>query len=258
MSFNLIVRFMTSRAQYMENRKQYLKLKALSSRYSMCGGGQSKMKSKQSKKSIKPKEKSPQSIDKCGLPERERQLINTAYQLTLGAFTTHEPMNLKSADSIETIGRFNVECRVVIGDTDYAELNLRNGSYTAYRVNGCHLMIINDDLNITPDKSIVDWKWTHSGEGVGVDTGRFGFYDQTAVSKINEEMGEPHSNNLPSVSGCADEMIVRGKSIDNIPKKLADELDAFGVIAGTVTGDGGFECYVIGDDRAILIGGEWD
>jgi hypothetical protein len=56
-----------------------------------------------------------------------------------------------------------------------------------------------------------------------------------------------------------DEGLVDGSAIekDDIKRDPSlKNLKPFGIKAYTVTGDGGFECFVIGNDRAILLGGE--
>ena len=197
----------------------------------------------------------------------------TTYMLTRGMFSSFDDVKLSdlvgSIGKITKIGSFEVKDKVVIGDTDYNPIDLAPGTYKAYFL-ADSLMIIHDKLKIVPKASDVkDWKWTHSGSGVGVDGGVYGFYDLHAIDFINKKMNDKNYNNLPFINcdkmfkgdkvdafivdgSCVEELGSKKKKID---KEITD-LKPFGVIATTVTGDGGFECFVIDNMRAILFGGE--
>jgi len=196
----------------------------------------------------------------------------TTYTLTLGSGRSFN--NIKLSDLVPDltdvklvrIGSFDVKDKIVIGDTDYNDINLKSGRYTAYTI-ADSLMIINNDLNINPKVSdVAEWEWTHSGTGVGVDGGQFGFYDLYAIDIINKLIPTTNFNNLPYIGYVKTAAIVDGplveKSLvemDGPETKIDDKikkLKPFGVIASTITGDSGFECFVIGDQRAILLGGK--
>jgi hypothetical protein len=199
----------------------------------------------------------------------------TTYMLTMGygRFSSSDTIKLSdlftSIGKITKIGSFSVKDKVVIGDTDYNSINLAPGKYTSY-ILADSLMIINDKLKIIPKASDVkDWKWVHSGVGVGVDGGVFGFYDLQSIEFINKKMKDNtgYDNNLPYIKcdnifkGYIHAAIVDGSCIHDLHgKKKIDkeikELEPFGVISSTITGDGGFECFVIDDMRAILLGGK--
>lgn len=191
----------------------------------------------------------------------------TTYSLTLGSGRSFQKIKLvqlvPDLINIEPvrIGSFDVKDKIVIGDTDYNEIKTKPGRYTAYNV-ADSLMIIHDDLNINPKVSdVAEWEWTHSGTGVGVDGGQFGFYDLYAINIINKLLPTTNHNNLPYIGYVKTAAIVDGSLIEaldpttKIDNKIKN-LKPFGVIASTVTGDGGFECFVIGNQRAILLGGE--
>jgi hypothetical protein len=101
----------------------------------------------------------------------------TTHMLTIGAFMKFSDVKLNDLIKnikIKKIGSFDVKSKDVIGDTDYEKLKLRPGKYTGYTI-ADSLMIINDDLNITPDAtSVGKWTWKHSGtpnpksEGFGI------------------------------------------------------------------------------------------
>jgi hypothetical protein len=172
-------------------------------------------------------------------------------------------IKLPQIHNLTKIGSFDVKDKIVIGDTDYTELKLRTGKYDAYKLDD-NLMILNNDLNIKPDKNMLDWSWKHSGNGVGVDTGFFGFYDLYSVKSINKILKD-NENMLPNFKFINDASIVDGKQLDtecwnwnNLTEDsimILKNTSAFGVISQTGVGDGGFESYIIDDDKAILIGG---
>lgn len=195
--------------------------------------------------------------------------ITSTYQLTLGSMADHPDIQIPEPEVIKKLGQFTIESNPVIGDTDYSDIDLEKGTYDAYQIDD-NLMIINTKLHIKPDKTINKWTWVHSGQGVGVDSGCFGFYDKSVVEMINDLTSDPKnksrfaSNDLPMVNldfSKENYTIVDGAKIDVEQTLDKDKLNTikklkpFGVMGTTVTGDGGFECYVIGTNRAILIGG---
>lgn len=235
---------------YIQNKRDYIKLQKLASQ-----NGGAKMR---------PKE----------LSTMEMPCAITTYMLTNGMFSSFDDIKLSelvsSIGKITKIGSFDVKDKVVIGDTDYNPIDLAPGKYIAYTLANS-LMIINDKLKIVPKANDVkEWKWTHSNVGVGVDGGVFGFYDLHAIDFINKKMkdesGYENYNNLPYIKcdnifkGDVHAMIVDGSCVHDLRgKKKIDkdikDLEPFGVIADTITGDGGFECFVIDNMRAILLGG---
>lgn len=238
---------------YINNKKDYLILSTIldQTNNEMIGGFKSKPKSKSKLVKVN---------------------ILTTYMLTLGSGMNFNDIKLgdlvENIDKITKLGSFTVKDKVVIGDTDYDTINLKPGSYTAYTLVDS-LMIIHDDLKIVPKVSDVkNWTWHHSKTGVGVDSGQFGFYDLAAIEFINKKSKSDNygsSNNLPYIdcknkNQCVDASIVDGSCISDFldKKKIDDEVKAlkpFGVISSTITGDGGFECFVIDNMRAILLGG---
>lgn len=240
---------------YADNKNHYLASKK------MIGGKHKKKKRKDSE--------SKQSCDDSEMKPIGK-FIMTTYQLTGNPLQELETIRLPGPKIIKRIGDqpFKVNDKVVIGDTDYSILNLKPGYYDAYKVDD-NLVIINTDLNLgTPDQSIKNWVWEHSKQGVGVDTGQFGFYDLATTKKIAKYVkniySEISSNNLPSVTfSNTQERLVTMDQIDREFNEICDSdfeklksiTFPFGVISDTGVGDGGFECYVIGNDRAVLVGG---
>ena len=150
-------------------------------------------------------------------------------------------------------------------------MDLRNGSYDAYIVDD-NLVIVHTNLNLKIDDNIRDWIWVYSGKSVGVDSGRFGFYDMDAIKKINDyenlnrktklktlymnmmpilKYSNKHAN-LVSVANLDNSMELTKQDKQQLKKIIPEP---FGVISHTGTGDGFFDCYVIDDNRAVLIGG---
>lgn len=187
----------------------------------------------------------------------------TTYQLTQGPGRDHKPINLPEPATIKKIGTFEISSQGVVGDTDYSEIEIEKGIYDAYQIDD-NLVIINTKLGIKPDKSIKNWQWEHSGTGVGVDSGNFGFYDKAVIDRINKmqkQKGFKTSNDLSSFEYSNDAYkMMDGTKIDKDGMSDADvrtlkQIKNFGVMGATGVGDGGFECYCIGNDRAVLIGG---
>ncbi len=172
-----------------------------------------------------------------------------------------EHVELKNIETIKKICSFIVGYDGVgIGDTDYGVIDLRPGLYDAYRIDD-NLMIINNDLNIDPKpEDVKKWQWTYTYEGVGVDSGTFGFYDVCTLIKLNKLLNNDDDEQLPSFEFTkkdyeSDYIIIDGSYVENLSNNEKKKIGNFGVIADTITGDGGFECYAINNDRAILFGG---
>ena len=189
-------------------------------------------------------------------------------------------------DKITKIGSFEVKDKVVIGDTHYETLNLLPGIYTAYFL-ADSLMIINDKLKIIPDiLDVQNWTWKSLNKRITVHNGQFGFYDLNTIEFINKKLYAKdncayNKDSIPTLSikgkinnveaslidgSCIFPNYESGKLQGNVclltvskTKKIDDEiirLGTFGVAATTGTGDGNFECFVIDNERAILIGGQ--
>ncbi|AYV75251.1 MAG: hypothetical protein Terrestrivirus1_125 [Terrestrivirus sp.] len=148
----------------------------------------------------------------------------------------------------------------------YDELNLKKGVYDAYQVDD-NLLIVSDKSEKV-NKSVVNWKWKYSGITVGVDTGTFGFFSKTLVEEINEiippAIKTKKFKSLPYIDFPKENyffvntnMLYNPRSRVPVEKMLPNDLVGvnYGVIGSTNVGDGGFDCYVIGRDKAILIGG---
>jgi len=77
----------------------------------------------------------------------------------------------------------------------------------------------------------------------------------TTVEKINKLLKSYDNNNLPNIKYKPNPTSVTGTCVEDLSQADQKKFGTFGVIASTGTGDGGFECYVIDDDRSILLGG---
>lgn len=203
--------------------------------------------------------------DQSGGKRSGKKLVSiTPYNITSKYSEKYKTIRLPGIDNIKKIGELKIATKAIIGDTDWSEIDLKPGIYDAYQVDD-NLMLINQSLNITPDKSIIGWDWIHSGTGVGADSGTFGFYDLAVIDKIADKIKAFASNhyikslpyfNVSSMGEVINGTIISGSNLEpNIKHK--DKYGAFGVIKSTGGKDlcrGGFECYMINDDRAILIG----
>lgn len=168
-------------------------------------------------------------------------------------------IKLKNIGTITPIGTFQVKGPIVVGDTDYQEVKvkgngMKKGLYAAYKV-GDNLVISHEKSNIDL-KKLSSYNWSHSGAGVGVDGGTFGFFDKSIVDKINKLTGR-NGNNLPPIEYPSYDYFIVNTNLSDINKPLPKSLQNidYGVISGTGTGDGVFECYTLGNDNAVLIGG---
>ena len=176
------------------------------------------------------------------------------------------PKQIKLPDikSIKKICSFKIKKKVVVGEYDYSILKLKSGTYDAYLVDD-NLMIINATSKVKPTKSITNWEWTHSGKQVNVEGGTFGFFDLNTLQQINKIIKPKLKNSIPHINRNfsytpEDGMqfgytSVSGQHIEDLSGDDKKKFKTFGVSSSTQIGDGGFECYIIGDDRAILIGG---
>lgn len=160
-------------------------------------------------------------------------------------------INLPSVH-IKKIGEFMINDRAIIGDCYWRKINLINGIYKAYMVND-NLMIIHKDLE--EPENIESWTWTNSGTGVDVESGIFEFFDLVTIKKLSKK-----SNQMPRFDFFTNSMtnIESGILVDNRYLEKSNEninYSVFGVVASTGIGDGGFQCFVINNNKAILIGG---
>jgi hypothetical protein len=174
-------------------------------------------------------------------------------------YVVPKTIKLPSINSIKKIGSFNISNKVAVGEFYYSILKLRAGIYNIYLVDD-NLMILNSDLKIKPTKKITSWEWKHSGKSVDVDGGTFGFFDLNTVQKINKILNEkkPMKNTrvpLIEIDFDKDHTMVSGSRVEDLKDTDKKKFGTFGVIASTQIGDGAFECYVIDNDCAILIGG---
>lgn len=172
----------------------------------------------------------------------------------------------------EKIGEFKVEGDLVIGDVDCDSVRSRKDhpgptdTYSAYQVDDNLLVVRHTGTDFQErerqfEQEFRQWPWTPTGKGVGVDSGRFGFFDGTAVSllwEIDEMYPSMSNNNMPDFGST--EGIIRlrdadGENIKAILQKKPYLRDhPLGVLVQTGTGDGGFDMYQYGDDVFLLMG----
>lgn len=169
-------------------------------------------------------------------------------------YTIPKQLMLPNSQSIKKICSLNIKNKVAIGEFDYEILKLRSGKYNAYLVDD-NLMIINADLKVKPTKKIKEWKWKYSGRGVNVDGGTFGFYDLDSIKKINKILKSNGRMPLFDIDVDKGYTIISGSHVSDLCEDDKKKFSIFGVSATTSIGDGRFECYTIGNDRAVLIGG---
>jgi hypothetical protein len=190
-----------------------------------------------------------------------------AFSLMIGGKKSSEKksMKLQTPRSIQEIGEFMIQ-DAVIGDCEWKRINLIPGIYKAYRVDD-NLMIIHKDLKEKPTKKdIVEWVWEYTGKWVNVESGSFGFFNLPGVKKILKEMKslsrgkkkKSKKNEMPRYDiSFPDDKLGFGLLVKNtyyIPSNVENNVH-FGVVASTMIGDGGFQCFTIGNDKAILVGG---
>lgn len=173
-------------------------------------------------------------------------------------------IKLPQINVVKYMGSFYVEDIVVIGGMEWERINLKPGSYDAYCIDD-NLMILNKELkihfNLFHKSLIKKWIWSHSGASIGTECGTFGFFDLSTVMKIkaltNNSANNCRTMPIIDVGNYDSNALITGSHILELKKSEQKKIGAFGVMTDTkVKGiPGAFECFVIDNDRAILIGG---
>lgn len=206
--------------------------------------------------------------------------IQNTYSLTTNAYSDHDVIilgKIRKIKNFKKVGKMRVTADLVVGDTDYTVVdNMKKGIYNVYLVDD-NLVVVHEshkpELSVEELEQIV---FKYSGVGVGVDSGSFGFYDSGALSEIITSNDIPNiffnenkldkilKNNFYGVT-ISDLLEARGETyyperLVKLTSKAKDKIlnkytDNVGFIAQTITGDGGFDCYINNNDIAILIGG---
>jgi hypothetical protein len=134
------------------------------------------------------------------------------------------------------IGKFNVNNKIIAGESWNLELDLPKGMYDAYKSNFDLIIVHESNPNQITKKYLSNKIFQIVGD-VGVDAGTFGFYDTgeiyKLISKKNNLIGGP---NMPFFDIGLDttDQIVKSKQT-NLP---------FGVQSRTDDGDGFFKCLI--------------
>lgn len=172
---------------------------------------------------------------------------------------------LNNIQIFKKIGNFQVRNKIIIGDRDFTELNLKKGEYTAYQINN-NLAIIRNSKNLSKSE-ISSWIWSYSGKGVNISKGTFGFFDSYIIDKINnyyikkikkrgysKQIINWIKNNLPEINNPNKKyIIVNTNMIKNILKLNSEFLDIdYGVIYTNNNLSGLADCYIIGHNKALL------
>jgi len=209
------------------------------------------------------------------VPKKEKCIkIMSAYSFTVNSLDEHNDIVLGKIEKFRKISTIKINQDLAVGDFDYEIIkNMKKGMYNIYLADD-NLVAVHEsrkpELTVEELKRIV---FKYSGAGVGVDSGRFGFYDSEPLKYIvigdklpylffdDNKLKKYLADNfyvvtindlLEATKDMREEDLVK-----NIPKKeLLDKYtDNVGFIADTGTGDGGFDCYINNNDIAILIGG---
>lgn len=135
------------------------------------------------------------------------------------------------ADILIHIGKFNINNKIIAGESWNLELELPKGMYDAYKSN-FDLIIVHESNTNKITKEYLSNKIFRIVGDVGVDTGTFGFYD-TLIPKKNNLIGGP---DIPFFDIGLDttDQIVKSKQT-NLP---------FGVQSRTDDGAGFFKCLI--------------
>lgn len=187
--------------------------------------------------------------------KKRKNIFEEPFSLPKNAKQT---IKLPTPKHIKKIGDLMINREVVIGDCYWRKIGLKSGVYEAYRVDD-NLMIIHKDLKIKPNKNIKTWTWKNSGTGVDVESGSFGFFDLTTIKKLLKRIKKPKFHRMPRIDRMLnglDEIGADKFSLGTLIKaNIKNDEAIYGVMATTDIGDGGFQCFIIDDNRAILIGG---
>jgi len=176
-------------------------------------------------------------------------------------------IKLDKIKKMSKIGSFKVTDTVVMGDKDFDKVKLRKGIYDAYKVND-NLMIVHKSYKGKVNKTnIKNWVWHYCKKSVKSTNGLVGFYDLNIVNRVNKlklknknkkialNVVRKAMSQLPKIKKEFVKyvpFIVTGETVTN-NEELNDV--KFGVISNTGTGKGSYDCYSIGSNRAIILGG---
>jgi len=196
--------------------------------------------------------------------EKVISFIPSTYHLTLNGLLNADQdkkdIQLDKTKNILFLCELNVIKCLVIGDTDYSILpNMKTGIYKVYLADD-NLVVVHESKSFDLDifRSLI----FKSSGGVGVDSGTFGFFDGGIFSEIADKkpIKKKFDNDIPYAEFDI-KKLEKYKYLSMTANQYTDDkeiikkyLGIVGVITSTISGDGGFDCYISDDNVAILIG----
>jgi len=96
---------------------------------------------------------------------------------TGGAVKTYKP---PTDQKLKKIGELAIINDMIIGEFEYQKISgMKKGKYTAYSY-GDDLLVVHSSVSLDK-KKLLNTKWKSTDAVVGVDGGRFGFFDSSVI-----------------------------------------------------------------------------
>ncbi|AYV75199.1 MAG: hypothetical protein Terrestrivirus1_73 [Terrestrivirus sp.] len=157
------------------------------------------------------------------------------------------------------IGKIDIGDKLAYGEIDYSSIDVKKGSYDIYKIND-NLILSLSSNTLTKDL-LKDIQFTNTSEGVGVDGGTFGFFDEKSLDLIDSKGNVPifeekiYLEEIKTPKDIIEKkwydltynigFLVKYKYIEDL-KKIQNNIDEnkiIGVMMNTGTGDGFFPLY---------------
>jgi len=161
------------------------------------------------------------------------------------------------------IGTIDINDKLAYGEVDYSSIDAKKGSYDIYRVNDS--LVLSLSSNALTKDLLKGIEFIDTSDGVGVDGGTFGFFDEKSLdlidSKGNVPIFEPkiYLEEIKTPKNIIEKkwydltydvgFLVKFKYIEDFKKSQnnnktnIDENKIIGVMMNTGTGDGYFPLY---------------
>jgi hypothetical protein len=166
-----------------------------------------------------------------------------------------------ASDNIEHIGQFQVNGKILAGEAWNLELNLPKGIYNAYKSNNDLIIVHEGNANKFDKRYLEEIIFDVAGD-IGVDTGKYGFYDDASIYKIIPKKSNLiGGQNIPSfdIPENVNQTLVTFNMLsdEDLSNKHKNDKTIFGAITYNGTGDGFFKCLVNDTHRiAVILGHE--
>lgn len=159
-------------------------------------------------------------------------------------------------NNIKRIGKMTFN-EIGIGEMDYTPIKLKPGVYNIYESNG-NIIAIHESEGKLKKAGWKNINWKDSGSSVGVDGGRYGFFDGKIINDINRSLKTNRSlNEIPMLNNKDQYLEVEWHNTNDIynTEKLSKDLKnkKYGLCIDNRVGDGVFKCYTSSNTKAIIV-----